>query len=314
MRLNIPPQALRSRKELKKYVLEIVNSPLPDDMELATTDLPDVFASAMERSERRRPGLQIQGHKHLSAATDGIRERGFTVVCGPSGKGKTTFLANLWHAFHAMGMPIFAAPVENGKEDFLEMLVSIVSGKNRGAMTPADWADVKAKHAPYFASRNHVFSNAESRLSHLDMLADILFAHVTRGTKIALCDNWQFMQDFSDERNAMAKSDKALHEMVVFFKHLPIHGFMVMHPNKDGMERVENGAQIKGSSSSVQEAHNIWLFNPLSEKEDAPFMKEHSLCRELKIEKSRYNGRATGAKIIYCLDPTSEFYQEHCVR
>ena len=79
------------------------------------------------------------------------------------------------------------------------------------------------------------------------------------------------------------------------------------------MLRVENVAMIKGSSSSVQEAHNIWLFNPLGEKEEV-FMKDHSLCRELRIGKSRYNGRATGSRIIYTLNPISEFYEEHSVR
>lgn len=311
---RVSPQQLRSRKELKKVVLEIVNTPLPDDMELAYTDLPDAFESAYQRATERKPGVMIPNHKHLSTACDGIRERGFTIVCGPSGKGKTTFLANLWHGFHSLSLPIFAAPVENGKDDFLDILVSIVTEKSRNSMGSQQWQEIRAKFKhSYFANRGHVFSNAESRLSHLDMLTDILHAHLTRGTKIALCDNWQFMQDFSDERNAMAKSDKALHEMVVFFKHLPIHGFMVMHPNKEGMGRVENGAMIKGSSSSVQEAHNIWLFNPLSEKEDAPLMKEHSLCREIKIEKSRYNGRATGSKVIYVLNTTSEFYEEYAV-
>lgn len=309
---RITKEQMRSRKELKKVVLELVNSPLPDDMELAYTDLPDAFESARQRAENRQLGVMLPNHKRLSEACGGIRERGFTVICGPSGKGKTTFLANLWHSFHALGFPTFAAPIENGRDDFIDMVVSIASGRGRTSMGKADWDEIRQKYgSTYFASRNHVLSNAESRLSHLDMLTDILHAYLTRGTRFALCDNWQFMQDFSDERNAMAKSDKALHEMVVFFKALPIHGFMVMHPNKEGMGRVETGAMIKGSSSSVQEAHNIWLFNPLPEDEDAPFMQVHELCREVKIDKARYNGRASGSRIIYTLNPLSEFYEEH---
>lgn len=304
-----------SRKELKKLVVDIVNRPLPDDMEKAYTDLPDAFDSAHKRATERRPGIAIPGHKLLSQACDGIRERGFTVICGPSGKGKTTFLANLWHGFHAAGLPIFAAPVENGRDDFVEMIVSIISGKSRNAMTPQEWEQVKSGYRySYFAGRSHVFSNAESRLSHLDMLTDIYHAYLTKGTRIALCDNWQFMQDFSDDRNAMAKSDKALHEVVVFTKHVPLHLFMVMHPNKEGMERVANETQIKGSSTAVQEAHNVWLFNPLDPKEEAPFMKEHALCREVKIAKARYNGRATMSRVIYAINPTSDKYEEHSVR
>lgn len=308
---KVTREQLRSRKELKKVVLDLVNQPLPDDMELAYTDLPDAFESARDRAGKQKQGIMLPNHRRLSEACGGIRERGFTIICGPSGKGKTTFLANLWHSFHSLGLPTFAAPIENGRDDFLDMIVSLATERGRSTMNAADWEDTKRRYAgTYFADRNHVFSNAESRLSHLDMLTDILHAYCTRGTRIALCDNWQFMQDFSDERNAMAKSDKALHEMVVFFKHLPIHGFMVMHPNKEGMGRVENGSQIKGSSTSVQEAHNIWLFNPLPEDEDAPFMRVHELCREVKIDKARYNGRATSSRIIYELNKVSEFYEE----
>lgn len=301
-----------NRNELKKKVIEIVNTPPPQDMESAYEDMPDVFKSASSRASTRKPGVMMPNHKLLSEACNGIRENGFTIICGPSGKGKTTFLANLWVSFHALGLPIFAAPVENGKEDFMDILVSIVSGKNRGALTPADWEEIRSKfYNSYFSDRRHVFSNAESRLSHLDMLTDIYHAHLTKGTKIALCDNWQFMQDYSDDRNAMAKSDKALHECVVFTKHVPLHLFMVMHPNKEGMAMVENESQIKGSSTSVQEAHNIWLFNPLTDKEEGPPMHFHEMCRSVKVAKSRYNGRSTGIKIIYTLDPVSESYSQY---
>lgn len=301
-----------TRNELKKKVMEIVNTPPPQEMEEAYADLPDVFDEAMDRAKNRKPGITIPGHKYLSEACHGIRENGFTIICGPSGKGKTTFLANLWIAFHAMGLPTFAAPVENGRADFMDMLVSIVAGKSRNSLSPGEWEDVRKKYySTFFSDRRHTFSKAESRLSHLDMLTDIYHSHITKGTKIALCDNWQFMQDFSDDRNAMARSDKALHECVVFTKHVPLHLFMVMHPNKDGMARVENEGMIKGSSTSVQEAHNIWLFNPLAEKDDPPPMHHFDMCREIKVAKSRYNGRATGTKIVYTLDPVSEAYSEY---
>ncbi len=301
-----------SRKELRKLVLEIVNRPLPDEMAKAYTDLPDAFDQAHARAKIRQRGTSIKNHKRLSEACDGIREKGFTIICGPSGKGKTTFLANLWHAFHAMDLPIFAAPVENGRLDFIDSIVSILSGRSRATMHPSEWEEARKMYrASYFSDRRHVFSNAESRISHIDMLAEIYHAHLTKGTKIALCDNWQFMQDFSDDKNALAKSDKALHETVVFTKYVPIHLFMVMHPNKDGIERVEHEGMIKGSSTAIQEAHNIWLFNELKTEKEAPPMMAPELCREVKVAKSRYNGRAAGARIIYTLNPVSEFYSEY---
>jgi hypothetical protein len=72
---------------------------------------------------------------------------------------------------------------------------------------------------------------------------------------------------------------------------------MIMHPKKTEHGRVESEFDIKGSSTAVQEAHNVFLFNrpgaDLLEQEIAkPF------DREIKIAKMRRRGRAVGARVI----------------
>lgn len=300
------------RSELKKKVMDIVNTPAPEDMDMAFMDAPEAFRSAFKRGTTKAEGYRIPGFDKLSAATGGLRPNGFSILCGPTGAGKTTLLANLWVNFTSMRLPTFVAPVENGKEDFVDMCVSIVARKSRLGMSAADWAEVRDKHAPtFFADRQNTFSNHESRLSHLDLLTDIYHSHQTKGTKIALCDNWQFMLDVKSGRDVNFESDKALHECVVFTKHVPVHIFMVMHPKKTEDERVSSIFDIKGSSNSVQEAHNIWLFNRLKKSDDAPPMTQSDFCREITVGKARYNGRSVGSKIIYSLDPVCEQYQEY---
>jgi replicative DNA helicase len=305
------------RAELKKRVLDIVHTPAPEDMDQAYMDAPEAFKAAFSRAtSSNRGAYSIEGFKALSRATGGLRPNGFSILCGPTGAGKTTLLANLWMQFRVMGLPTFTAPVENGKEDFIEMLCSIASGKSRLQLGAAEWQGIKEVNAPaLFDDRRFTFSNHESRLSHLDLLTDIYHSYKTKGTKIALCDNWQFMQDFSDEKNAMAKSDKALHEMVTFSKQVPVHIFMVMHPKKTEDERVNSIFDIKGSSTSMQEAHNIWLFNRLKNDKDVPdsplFSLTPEFCREITVGKARYNGRSTGSRIIYSLDQTCERYTEY---
>lgn len=306
------------RSELKKKVLDIVNTPPPENLEQTFMDAPEAFDAAFARATKvGGPGnYDIPGFTRLSQATGGLRPNGFSVICGPTGAGKTTLLANLWMKFHDARLPTFTAPVENGKEDFIDMVVSIASKRSRLQMGRSDWEDVRTQfRAPLFGDRRNVFSNHESRVSHIDLLTDIYYAHLTKGTKIALCDNWQFMLDVKNGRDVNFESDRALHECVVFTKHIPVHIFMVMHPRKTDEERVDSIFDIKGSSTSVQEAHNIWLFNRLKNEKDLPAAPLYGMvpefCREIMVGKARYNGRATRSKIIYSLDPVCEKYTEY---
>lgn len=299
-----------SRSELKKKILEIVNTPAPEDLAESIMDLPDAFDAAMNRARSGTRLHPIMEHKYLTNAIGGIRLGGLTLICGPSGFGKTTFLASLWMAFHAMNFPIFAAPIENGKEDFMEIIVSALVRKARADLSLEVWEQTKKQHAMFFASRQHVFSNHEGRVDHLDLLTEIYYAHLTKGTKIAFADTWQFLLALTSAKESFFQAERAFHEIVRFTKHVPVHIFMTMHPNKDGLERVESQAAVKGSTSSIQEAHNILFFNPLGDKEDPPLFVEHAFCREVEISKARYNGRAKGTKILYSIDPSSEFYKE----
>lgn len=305
-----------NRNELKQEVLKIVNTPPPANLEEAFMDAPDTFRAAKKRAQTQQIGYKIPGFSRLSEACGGLRPHGFSVICGPTGCGKTTLLANLWIKFTEAGLPVFTAPVENGKEDFMDMLVSIASGKNRLEMTHSDWEEVTTTHARrLFSNAQNVFSNHESRVNHIDLLTDIYYAWRTKGVKIALCDNWQFMLDLRRGGDALFESDKALHECVVFTKHVPVHIFMVMHPRKTEGGRVDSEYDIKGSSTSVQEAHNIWLFNRLASAKDIPdgplFGMIPEFMREIKVAKARYNGRSYGTKIIYSLDAACEAYKEY---
>jgi replicative DNA helicase len=302
------------RSELKKKIIEMVNTPAPENLEEAFMDAPESFKKSFDRATTKQPSYSIPGFSRLSEMTGGLRQNGFSILCGPTGAGKTTLLANLWVKFAGANLPLFTAPVENGKEDFIDMIVSIAAGKSRLSMNSRDWDEFKVEKAPkLFHDRRNVFSNHESRLSHLDLLTDIFHAYKTKGVKVALCDNWQFMLDVKNGRDMNHESDKALHDMVTFSKMVPVHIFMVMHPRKTEDERVNSIFDLKGSSGSAQEAHNIWLFNKLKKSDDAPPMVLPEYCREITVGKARYNGRSTGTKILYTLDSVSEEYKEYGV-
>lgn len=307
-----------TRSDARKIVLELINKPLSEDIEASTTELPDVFAEGHERLIKAPPRYSIPGFGKLSEALGGMGHNGTTIITGGTGLGKSTLIGNLWVNLSAVGKNIYTVPIEIGRHEFMDMLLSIIANKTRRKITAADYQEAREKWLPtFFSKRGHVFANHESRLSHLDFLAELYYHYKTRNVTFGIGDNWNFMMEPSEGQNANAANDKALHDIISFTKLLPIHVLLVMHPRKDmakkdkGENRVNSMDDIKGSSTSAQEAANVLLFNALEDPKDAPPATHPDYCREITIAKARFNGRGRGSKVIYHIDQHSELYQEY---
>ena len=174
-----------------------------------------------------------------------------------------------------------------------------------------------------FGNKGSVLAKHTSRLSHMDLLAEIYYHHKTRNVEFAIGDNWNFMLEPARGQDANAVNDAALHDCIVFTKKVPVHIFMIFHPRKpEGRngERVESIYDIKGSATSIQESTNVLIFNRLEKEEDVPYdsskgqKKDIAFCREITVAKARWNGRARGRKVIYSIDDNSEVYHEHGIK
>lgn len=304
-----------TRTRAREVVEEIIAGGLSDEIEDATIELPDAFARAHSRIQTKPPTFVIPGFEKLTGLAGGIGRHGFTVITGPTGAGKSTLACNLWVNLIAMGKPVYTVPIEIGAEDFIDIAVSIVAGKSRRNLTVSDYEEAKRKYFPlFFSNRSHVFGSHESRLSHLDFLAEVYYHHINRNVEIAFADNWNFMLEPSAGKDALALNDKALHDCIVFTKKVPVHIFMVMHPRKPdsgAADKVESMYDVKGSSTSIQESQNVWIFNRVDDESLVPPGVEIERCREIKIAKARYNGRAVGARVIYSIARDSELYEEY---
>ncbi len=296
--------------EYKPLIAEI-NAMLNHDIahpEANISSFPDAFERVGQKKVAK--GINIPGWDHFNRHIAGLRPHEFTILCGPTGAGKTTLLANLYASLMAVQVPTFAAPVEVGEDSFTRKVISIIAGVHPAAI-PGDYQKIKEKHAPlFFSNEMMLISKYQSRVNHKILLADILHSYRTRGTKVCLIDNLNFMLEPSQQENMNVQYDKVIHDWVVFHKHVPVHSIMVMHPKKTDNMRVENEGDIKGSSTAIQEAQNVLLFNRLDDKRTAPEGKEHFWCREIKIAKCRENGRSWGKTIVYSLDAKSEKYNE----
>ncbi len=268
----------------------------------------DVFQRDLSKVTPK--GIIVPGWTGFNKATDGLRPHEFSILCGPTGAGKTTLLANIYALLMASGIPTFAAPVEVGGESFARAVTSIMVGCHKNAVK-GKWKELDHNQgALLLSNENMVISKYQSRVNHRYLLCDLLHAYRTRGTKIALLDNLNYMLHVGKGDQINEVYDKVIHDWVVFLKHVPIHAWMVMHPKKTESMRVEHEGDIKGSSTAIQEAQNVFLFNRLKDPFKAPSGVEPFWCREVKIAKCRENGRMWGQTIMFSLDKVSEKYEE----
>lgn len=307
-----------SRSQCKTIIREAIDRKLDEDIENSCHELPELYDLAADTHASKDPKYHLPGFPKLSEALGGIGAGGTTIITGGTGLGKSTLIGNIWCAYSALRKTVYTVPIEIGPVEFMDMLFSIIASKQRRTLSAADYEAARKSWFPqFFSNRGHVIAKHESRLSHMDFLAEVYYHHMTRGVSAAIGDNWNFMMEPTSGNDANAANDRALHDIITFTKIFPVHIWMIMHPRKDpakkekGDNRVTSLDDIKGSSTSPQEAANVLLFNALEDPKNAPALVHPNNCREIMIAKARFNGRSRGLKVVYHVAEGSELYQEH---
>lgn len=260
----------------------------------------EIYADAAKELLVPFPSTPLSEFPALSRITGGLRPREFTILCGATGIGKTTLNACLSKSLIIQGVPHFVASVETGKTDFLKRVISAFAAEDWNTGDPVHlhkFQDFNAKHIGLFKKNVLQLSLYENRFSVEQLMNDIAWMVKNRGVKIALIDNLNFFMEVKKAADQLIEMDRVIHELVIFCKQVDVHVIMVMHPKKTEGGRVESEFDIKGSSTAVQEAHNVLLFNRAGDD-----LIEAGLAvkgdREIKIAKMRRKGRSVGLRIV----------------
>lgn len=237
-------------------------------------------------------GIQLPWWPKVSDYIGGLRPHELTLLCAPTGAGKTQFLANLSAQLLVSRTPHFVAPVETGDRDFLARVVSCLDGRDYNNGDPIAKETLVALSEKYgdLICRNSLFvSTYDNRVDIEEMLNLLKFMHQEYGVKVALLDNLNFFLNVVSSQLERAEMDNAVHEFVMLAKRLPMHIILIVHPRKTDGGRVESEFDIKGSSLAVQEASNVVLFNrPEAEAVESGI--RHMTDRELVFKKIRKRG------------------------
>lgn len=262
------------------------------------------------------PSTPLIQFPNLSAMTGGLRPREFTILCGATGTGKTTLCANLSRDLIEQGIPQFIASVETGEADYVRRMISAMAGEDWNTGEPVERLKLQIfnteERVQMFKSNTAWLSLYDNRTSVENLMADIASDVRDRKTKVVFIDNLNFFLEITSAKDAIVEMDRVIHELIIFCKQIPVHIVMVMHPKKTEHGRVESEFDIKGSSTAVQEAHNVLLFNRAHpDLIRASVAKETD--RELKIAKMRRKGKYVGRRLIIRSENGVRYYEGEIV-
>lgn len=269
----------------------------PTQFEIAS----DALGTALEEILTPAPSTKLLEFPQFSQLTGGFRPKEFTILCGSTGTGKTTLLANWSNSLISQEIPHFVASVETGRHDFIRRIISARVGRDWNTGDSVPLREIKAgmnELEIQRMQRSRLFlSLYENRFSIEQLIHDIQYMVENHGVKVCFIDNLNFFMEVTAANQAVVEMDRVIHELIIFCKSCPVHIVMVMHPKKTIDGRVESEFDIKGSSTSVQEAQNVFLFNRPKEE----FIEQGLATwsdRELMIAKMRRRGVAVGARQI----------------
>lgn len=245
------------------------------------------------------PATRLNDFRGLNLMTGGLRAYEFTILCGATGTGKTTLCANLSLDLLKQRVPQFVASVETGHTDYVKRMIAAHAGLdwNTGDKVPLKLLQAfHAEHQELYKGPLWV-SLYDNRTTVETLMADLAEMVEKNGVKVALIDNLNFFLEITSAANAIVEMDRVIHELIIFCKQMPIHIVLIMHPKKTETGRVESEFDIKGSSTAVQEAHNVLLFNR-AHPELIKAGRAEDGDREILIAKMRRKGKYVRRRLI----------------
>ncbi|OQV18275.1 Twinkle protein, mitochondrial [Hypsibius exemplaris] len=248
-------------------------------------------------------GLRWQRFPALNRILKGHRRGELTVLTGPTGSGKTTFLSEYSLDLCNQGLRTLWGSFEIKNSRLAKTMLNQFARKSmQKNVTEFDlWADKFEQLALYFMA----FHGQETLDNVFEAMLHAVYVH---DIEHVIVDNLQFMMgatNFKTIHDRIVKQDQLIEGFRKFSTSHDCHVTLVVHPRKE-MEGQELTAQsIYGGAKASQEADNILILQNNRGKSGLLQGKKY-----IEIVKNRYDGDLGIVPLSYDKDSQSYVKKE----
>lgn len=295
--------ASKIAKRLGSFRCYRVKLPLKDANECLAAGISSEVSTAVERAASMGAGLVVTldsalrsaleskaldvgtstGLRDLDVVIGGVRRSEWTVVSGPTGAGKSTFMFTLATNLAKAGEGVLVGCFELSPEATSIRWASQVLGESIHQMTPDD-RKTSADRLASYADKCFVIPK-HGRVSLKEIGGMVEYCCRRYGMSVLVIDHLDFIvSDINDYKQI----DQAILDFNDICSKFSIHGILGCHPRsvetdtKKGRARSVTMNDLRGSSKIKQLAHNILILDAVEPETGVSV---------LRVEKKRWEGR-----------------------
>lgn len=267
------------------------SAPFPHEQILTFEQLANEVKMEIE-SAAAVDGIPSQDFPSLHKYLKGLRPGELTIVTGPTGIGKTSWLSQYSLDFCRQGVPTLWGSFELSNVRLAKKMLMQHAGINLTKKTSELAGAVERfSQLPLFFLRFYGSTEVDRVLDAME------YAHYVYDVEHIVLDNLQFMTSgFGSGWDKFEVQDAAISKFRSFASSKNVHITLVIHPRKVEEDKLLDVASVFGTAKATQECDTLIILQAARGN------------KHLDIKKNRYSGDLGKVNLIF--DPESGRYSE----
>mmetsp|Transcript_18316 Transcript_18316/g.27129 ORF Transcript_18316/g.27129 Transcript_18316/m.27129 type:complete len:713 (+) Transcript_18316:72-2210(+) len=218
-------------------------------------------------------GVESPSFPGLTSIVKGFRLGEMTIITGPTGSGKTTFLSQLSIDFAEQGVGTLWGSFEIKNVRLMQKMLQQFHRKQ----LPIDSKDGLNKICDKLEALPFTFTNFHGSTDVDEVIDAMQYAVTANNVKHVIIDNLQFMLSPQPSFNKFDMQDNAIAKFRRFATERNVHLILVVHPRKEAEDKLDIDS-IYGGAKVTQEADLVMI------------LQSDGTNKYMDVKKNRFDG------------------------